>query len=50
MISALADAGAVLDEERYRDAAVAAAEFVLRDLRDDDGRLLRTLQPRAART
>ncbi len=42
MISALADAGAVLGEERYRDAAVAAAEFVLRDLRDDSGRLLRT--------
>jgi uncharacterized protein len=42
MISALADAGAVLGEERYRDAAVAAAEFVLRDLRDADGRLLRS--------
>ena len=42
MISALADAGAVLGEPRYRDAAVAAAEFVLRDLRDADGRLLRT--------
>lgn len=42
MISALADAGAVLGEERYRDAAVAAAEFVLRDLRDGDGRLLRS--------
>ncbi len=42
MISALADAGAVLEEPRYRDAAVAAAEFVLRDLRDADGRLLRT--------
>ena len=42
MISALADAGAVLGEPRYRDAAVAAAEFVLRDLRDEGGRLLRT--------
>ena len=41
MISALADAGAVLGEPRYRDAAVAAAEFILRDLRSD-GRLLRT--------
>jgi uncharacterized protein len=41
MISALADAGAALGEPRYVDAAVAAAEFVLRDLRDD-GRLLRT--------
>jgi uncharacterized protein len=42
MISALADAGAALGEPRYRDAAVAAAEFVLRELRDADGRLLRT--------
>jgi uncharacterized protein len=41
MISALADAGAALGDDRYRDAAVAAAEFVLRDLRRD-GRLLRT--------
>ena len=42
MISALADAGAVLGEAQYREAAVAAAEFVLRDLRDERGRLLRT--------
>ena len=42
MISALAEAGAVLEEPAYRDAAVAAAEFVLRDLRDADGRLLRS--------
>jgi uncharacterized protein YyaL (SSP411 family) len=42
MISALADAGAVLGEERYRDAAVGAAEFVQRDLRDAGGRLLRS--------
>jgi uncharacterized protein YyaL (SSP411 family) len=41
MISALADAGVALDEPSYRDAAVATAEFVLRDLRAD-GRLLRT--------
>jgi len=41
MISALADAGAALGEPRYRDAAVATAEFILRDLRAD-GRLLRT--------
>jgi uncharacterized protein YyaL (SSP411 family) len=40
-ITALADAGAVLGEPRYRDAAVAATEFVLRELRSD-GRLLRT--------
>jgi uncharacterized protein YyaL (SSP411 family) len=42
MITALADAGAVLGEPRYRDAGSAAAEFVLRDLRDDGRRLLRT--------
>jgi uncharacterized protein YyaL (SSP411 family) len=42
MIAALADAGAVREESRYIDAAVACAEFVLRDLRDERGRLLRT--------
>jgi uncharacterized protein len=42
MISALADAGAALGEARYTEAAVACAEFILRDLRGVDGRLLRT--------
>jgi uncharacterized protein YyaL (SSP411 family) len=42
MIAALADAGAVLERDDYVDAAVAAAEFVMRDLRDSGGRLLRT--------
>ncbi len=42
MIAALADAGAVLDEPRYLEAAERCAEFVLRDLRDGEGRLLRT--------
>ncbi|MCW3066092.1 MAG: hypothetical protein JWN32_3264 [Solirubrobacterales bacterium] len=42
MISALADAGAVLERADYVAAATAAAEFVLRDLRDADRRLLRT--------
>jgi uncharacterized protein len=41
-IAALAEAGAALDEARYTAAAVACAEFILRDLRDADGRLLRT--------
>jgi uncharacterized protein YyaL (SSP411 family) len=41
-IAALADAGAVLERRDYLDAAVACAEFVLRDLRAADGRLLRT--------
>jgi len=42
MISALAEAGATLAEPRYLDAARSAAAFVLRSLRDDRGRLLRT--------
>jgi uncharacterized protein YyaL (SSP411 family) len=42
MISALAEAGAVLQRPDYRDAAVSCAEFLLRDMRDADGRLLRT--------
>jgi len=42
MICALADAGAALNEPRYLDAAVACAEFLLREMRDSDGRLLRT--------
>jgi uncharacterized protein YyaL (SSP411 family) len=42
MIAALAEAGAALEEPRYSEAAVACAEFVLRDLRDCNGRLLRT--------
>jgi uncharacterized protein YyaL (SSP411 family) len=42
MIVALAEAGATLEEPRYLDAAVACAEFVLADLRDETGRLLRT--------
>ena len=36
MISALADAGAVLERSDYLDAARAAADFVLSELRDDD--------------
>jgi uncharacterized protein YyaL (SSP411 family) len=42
MISALADAGAVLDRGDYLDAARGAADFVLMKMRDDRGRLLRT--------
>ncbi len=42
MISALAQAGAALEREDYVAAAVACAEFVLSELRDGDGRLLRT--------
>jgi uncharacterized protein len=41
-ISALAEAGAVLERPDYLDAAGAAADFVLASLRDEHGRLLRT--------
>jgi uncharacterized protein len=42
MISALADAGVALGEPRYRDAAVACAEFLHSRMRDERDRLLRT--------
>jgi uncharacterized protein YyaL (SSP411 family) len=42
MISALAEAGAVLGREDYLDAARACAEFVWGELRDEGGSLLRT--------
>ena len=37
MISALADAGAVLDEPLYRAAAVECADFLVTRMRDDEG-------------
>ncbi|MGA2258712.1 MAG: thioredoxin domain-containing protein [Thermoguttaceae bacterium] len=40
MIDAMARAGAVLNEPRYRTAAAAAADFLLAQVRDDHGRLL----------
>jgi hypothetical protein len=49
MIAALADAGAVLREPRYLQAAISAAEFVWEQMRDRDGRLLRTYNDGAAR-
>ncbi len=42
MIAALADAGAALGRDDYVDAARTCAEFIDRDMRDSDGRLLRT--------
>jgi uncharacterized protein len=42
MMSALAEAGAVLERPDYLDAAARAADFLLGSLRDEDGRLLRT--------
>ena len=49
MIAALADAGAVLERDDYLEAAVACASFVMDELRDDDGRLLRTWKDGQAR-
>ncbi len=49
MIAALADAGSVLDERRYLDAAEQCAEFILHELRDANGRLLRTYSEGSAR-
>ncbi|HKG37627.1 MAG TPA: thioredoxin domain-containing protein [Conexibacter sp.] len=42
MLTALAEAGAVLERPDYVEAARACANFLLRELRTDDGRLLRT--------
>jgi uncharacterized protein len=42
MIGALAEGGAVLERADYLDAARACADFLLRELRTEDGRLLRT--------
>jgi len=42
MISALAEAGAVLERADYLDAARDAAAFILDEMRTPDGRLLRT--------
>jgi uncharacterized protein len=42
MLAALADAGAVLEREDYLEAARGCAGFILSELRDGEGRLLRT--------
>jgi uncharacterized protein YyaL (SSP411 family) len=49
MISALADAGAVLERFDYIHAAEACADFVLREMRGPDGRLLRTYKDGTAK-
>ena len=49
MISALAEAGAVLERRDYIEAARGCAEFVLGSLRDEEGRLLRTWKDGQAR-
>ena len=43
MIRGLADGARALDDPRYLQAARKAANFALENLRDEDGRLLRTL-------
>jgi uncharacterized protein YyaL (SSP411 family) len=48
-IAALAEAGATLGRDDYLDAARACAEFVLGEMRDGDGRLLRTYKDGRAR-
>jgi uncharacterized protein YyaL (SSP411 family) len=49
MISALADAGAVLERSDYLEAAVQCASFVLGELRGANGRLLRSWKDGRAR-
>ena len=49
MISALAAAAQVLGEERYAEAASAAADFVLKTLRTPDGKLLHSYKDGQAR-
>ena len=49
MISALAEAGGVLERPEYLDAAARCAEFVLTAMRDDRGRLQRTYKDGEAR-
>jgi uncharacterized protein len=49
MLAALAEAGAVLERDDYRDAAVGCAEFLLGELRDERGRLRRTWKEDRAR-
>src|SRR5204862_8289938 len=49
MIAALADAGAVLGRDDYLGAARRCAEHVLGEMRDGDGRLLRSWKDGEAR-
>ncbi len=49
MISAFARAAVAFSEERYRQAALRASRFLLAQLRDEDGRLLRAYRDGRAR-
>ncbi len=49
MIAALAQGARVLNQEKYRVAAVAACDFILENMRNDDGRLLHSFKDGQAR-
>ena len=49
MIAAAAQAGAALQEPRYLQAAVEAADFILHNMRNDDGQLLHAWKDGRAR-
>jgi len=49
MIAALAEAGAVLERDDYLDAARACAQFIWSEMRDGEGKLLRTYKDGQAR-
>lgn len=49
MISALAQGGAILQEPKYRDAAIQAAHFLLQNLHHDQERLLHSFKDGRAR-
>ena len=49
MVSALADAGGALSEPRYTAAAIECADFLLHEMRDGEGRLLRSYNDGRAR-
>ncbi len=49
MIAAMSQAAAILGEPRYAEAASAAADFILANMRDADGRLLHSFKDGQAR-
>lgn len=49
MLAAFSEAGRVLDREDYRQTATKCAEFLLREVRSHDGRLLHTWKDESAR-
>ena len=49
MAGALAEAGAALNEPRYLEAAIACVDFLLDEMRDERGRVLRTFNDGRAR-